>query len=430
MKILILGAGGREHAMAWKVAQSDKVSHVWVAPGNAGTATEDKVQNIDISVTNVEKLLLFAKMQKIDLTIVGPEAALAVGIADSFNNAGLAIFAPSKAAAQLEISKDFSKEFMQRHSIPTAQYASFTEVEPALKHLENHPLPIVIKADGLAAGKGVVITSDLDEAKKTVTNMLSGESFGKAGNRVVIEEFLDGTELSYIVMVDGEHVLPLASSKDHKRRDNGDKGPNTGGRGAVSPSPLLTPKLEQQILDNVIYPTVAGMKKAGTPYIGFLYAGLMVNTENKQLNVLEFNCRLGDPETQAILPRLQSDLAELCLLGTQGKLDTAQAMWNPHVAITIVMAASGYPASYHVGDVIKGVNSKFAKTTKVFQAGTKISSKGLITNGGRILCVTSLGETLQLTYDNAYNAVEKITWKNCYYRTDIGLLCMTQPTSD
>jgi phosphoribosylamine--glycine ligase len=429
MKVLIIGNGGREHAIAWKVAQSDQISQVWVAPGNAGTATEEKVQNIAIAPTDVDQLVAFAKIQKIDLTIVGPEAALDAGITDRFQQEDLPIFAPSKAAAQLEISKNFSKEFMLKYNIPTAKYQSFTEVEPALKYLEQHPLPVVIKADGLAAGKGVIITEDLLEAQQTINDMLSGKSFGKAGNCVVIEEFLTGTELSYIVMVDGENVLPLASSKDHKRRDNGDKGPNTGGMGAISPSPLLSSALEQQVLNEIIYPTVAGMKAEGTPYTGFLYAGLMIDQDG-QPKVLEYNCRLGDPETQALLPRLQSDLAQLCLLGTQQKLNTTTAKWVGKAAITIVMASGGYPKQYRVGDLIKGISRKLNKEAKVFQAGTKISEQGLVTNGGRVLCVTSLGETLQLAYDNAYNAVEQISWRDCYYRTDIGLLCMTQqPTS-
>lgn len=428
MNILVLGAGGREHAIAWKLAQSDRVSHVWVAPGNPGTALEHKVQNVDIKLDDINKLIAFAQQEKIELTIVGPEVVLALGVTDRFEEAGLAIFAPTQAAAQLEISKKFSKDFMIKHHIPTAQYASFDKLEPAIEYINNHSLPLVIKADGLAAGKGVIITADRNEAKQTVTDMLNGKSFGSAGNCVVIEEFLTGTELSYIVMVDGKHVLPLASSKDHKRRDNGDQGPNTGGMGAISPSPLLTNELEQLILDEIIYPTVNGMNNDGITYKGFLYAGLMIDS-NLQPKVLEYNCRLGDPETQVLLPRLKSDLAELCLLGTQGKLNTVTAQWNPQPCITVVMSAGGYPIKYHVGDLIKGIDKNFGETTKVFQAGTKVSSKGIVTNGGRVLCVTSLGETLQLAYNNAYNAVETITWKNCYYRTDIGLLCMKPPTS-
>lgn len=427
MKVLIVGSGGREHAITWKVAQSPGVKQVWVAPGNPGTLSEPKTQNVNIAVTDVDKLLAFAQQMKIDLTIVGPEAALDAGIADAFNQANLAIFAPTKAAAQLEISKDFSKAFMQQHDIPTAAYQTFDDVAAAHDYIDQQPLPIVIKADGLAAGKGVVITDDLETAKKTVEDMLSGDAFGEAGHRVVIEAFLSGTEMSYIVMADGEHVLPLASSKDHKRLENGDEGPNTGGMGAVSPSPLLTPELEQKILDRVIYPTIKGMKAAGTPYRGFLYAGIMVDDKHEP-HVLEFNCRLGDPETQAILPRLNSDLSALCLSGAQGQLNEATANWHPQAAITIVMAAGGYPTKYHVGDVIKGLN-KLNNRVKVFQAGTKESPKGLITQGGRVLSVTALGETLQLAYDKAYNAVQQISWKNCIYRTDIGLTCMTRSTS-
>lgn len=424
MNILIIGQGGREHALAWKIAQSDVVKRVWVAPGNPGTAAENKVQNTAIPATDVEALVVFAKEQLIDLTIVGPETALAAGITDHFKEAGLTIFAPSKAAAELEISKKFSKEFMSAHNIPTARYASFTELHAALDYLEQHPLPLVIKADGLAAGKGVVITDNLAEAKDTVINMLSGHSFGSAGRCVVIEEFLTGTELSYIVMVDGEHVLPLASSKDHKHRNDGDQGPNTGGMGAVSPSPLLTPELEQQVLDRVIYPTVAGMKAANKPYVGFLYAGLMI-TEHNQPYVLEFNCRLGDPETQAILPRLESDLAQLCLAGATGKLNTTTVHWSPQAAITVVMTARGYPTTYPTGELITGLDLLNGSSVTVFQAGTKMTAQGLVTDGGRVLCVSALGETLQLAYDTAYNAVRKITWENCYYRTDIGSSCIT-----
>ncbi|PHQ81943.1 MAG: phosphoribosylamine--glycine ligase [Coxiella sp. (in: Bacteria)] len=422
MKVLVIGNGGREHAIAWKVAQSDDVSHVFVAPGNVGTATEKKVQNINI--TDIAQLVLFAQQMKIDLTIVGPEGALAAGITDQFQKADLTIFAPTKAAAQLEISKKFSKDFMVKHNIPTAAYASFTELEPALAYLKAQTLPIVIKADGLASGKGVIITDNLEHATDTLTTMLSGDAFGGAGKCVVIEEFLKGTELSYIVMVDGKNVLPLASSKDHKHRDNGDVGPNTGGMGAVSPSPLLTPDLEKIVLEKIIYPTVNGMAESGAPYTGFLYAGLMIDADGNP-KTLEFNCRLGDPETQALLPRLTSDLAALCMHGAQGTLDKATTEWNPQSAITIVLTAGGYPSLFHVGDPINGLKS-LGKNVKVFLAGAKMSKKGLVTNSGRVLSITALGETLQLAYNTAYNAAEKVTWKNCYYRTDIGLSCMTQ----
>lgn len=423
MKVFIIGNGGREHCIAWKVAQSEQVSEVWVAPGNAGTAMEPKTQNINITAMDIEKLVIFAKQQKIDLTIVGPEAAIAAGIADQFEAAGLPIFAPSQAAARLESSKDFSKAFMIEHHIPTATYASFSKLNPAIAYLEQQAFPIVIKADGLAAGKGVVIAETLAEARNTVTDMLSGNCFGEAGHCVVIEEFLHGTEMSYIVMADGTHILPLASSKDHKRLENGDIGPNTGGMGAVSPSPLLTQELEKTILETIIRPAIEGMQAKGTPFTGFLYAGLMID-EHNQPKVLEFNCRLGDPETQVIIPRLKTDLATICLAATQHKLDTIEADWFPQHTITVVMASGGYPTTYHVGDEIKGLDKQLGTGIKVFHAGTKLKAHKCVTNGGRVLSVTGLAETLQLAYDKAYSAVEKISWHNCCYRTDIGVLCM------
>ncbi len=428
MKVLVIGNGGREHCITWKVAQSEQVSQVWVAPGNAGTAMEPKTQNINITIADIDKLIIFAKQQKIDLTIVGPEASIAAGIADKFQQAGLAIFAPSQAAAQLESSKDFSKAFMVEHEIPTATYVSFSDLDQAITHLQQQSFPIVVKADGLAAGKGVVIAETLEEATKAVTDMLSGNCFGEAGHRVVIEEFLHGTEMSYIVIADGEHILPLASSKDHKRLSNGDTGPNTGGMGAVSPSPLLTPELEKIILDTIIHPTIEGMRAKGTPFTGFLYAGLMIDNHN-QPKVLEFNCRLGDPETQVIIPRLKSDLVEICLAATQHKLNTIKTDWHPQKTITVVMASGGYPTKYHVGDEIKGLNKNLGAGIKVFHAGTKMKGNKLVTNGGRVLSVTGFAETLQLAYNKAYNAVEKITWNNCCYRTDIGILCMKRITS-
>jgi phosphoribosylamine--glycine ligase len=427
MKVLIIGNGGREHAITWKVAQSPLVKNIWVAPGNPGTLSEPKAQNVLIQANEVEKLVKFAQSMSVDLTIVGPETALAAGIADAFEKEDLAIFAPTQAAAQLEISKDFSKQFMQSHNIPTAAYQTFTDMQKAHHYLEKQLLPIVIKADGLAAGKGVVIAEDLATAKATVSDMLSGQAFGEAGARVVIEAFLSGQEMSYIVMSDGENIIPLASSQDHKRLNNANKGPNTGGMGAISPSPLLTPKLEQQILEKIITPTIQGMRDAGTPYKGFLYAGLMIDAQ-QQPQVLEFNCRLGDPETQAILPRLQSDFAKLCLMGASKKLKKMQTEWSSNAAITIVMAASGYPTKYHQGDQIHGL-TRCPSNIKVFQAGTKQTAEGLVTAGGRVLSVTALGETLQLAYETAYNGVECINWKDCHYRTDIGLLCMTPPTS-
>ena len=419
MKILIIGNGGREHALTWKIAQSPDVSAVWVAPGNAGTATEPKAHNIAIPVTDCHALCKFALKEGIDLTIVGPEAALAAGITDVFRQAGLAIFAPTKAAAMLEISKDYCKDFLTTHHIPTATYCSFTHLDAAIHYLKQHTLPVVIKADGLAAGKGVVITDDLQTAITTVTDMLSGSSFGTAGACVVIEEFLSGTEMSYIVMVDGDHVLPLASSKDHKRRDNDDQGPNTGGMGAISPSPLLTPELEKIILDKIIYPTVIGMKQNGTPYTGFLYAGLMIDAHH-QPKVLEFNCRLGDPETQALLPRLKSDLAQLCLQATQQKLHETSIEWTSETAITVVMASKGYPEQYTTGDVIHGLNTQLGDHVVTFFSGVALRHNELVTQGGRVLSVTALGETAEVAYNNAYTTVKKITWDGCYYRTDIG----------
>lgn len=423
MKILIIGNGGREHAIAWKIAQSQHVSRIWAAPGNTGTMIEPKVQNINIAVTDIDKLLIFAREEKIDLTIVGPEVPLALGIADLFQEAGLTIFAPTKAAAQLETSKSFCKDFLLENKIPTAAYASFTDVEPAIAYLDKQTLPIVIKADGLAAGKGVVITDDLNEAKATVTDMLSGKTFGDAGHRVVIEEFLSGTELSYMVMVDGENVLPLVSSKDHKRLENRDRGPNTGGMGAISPMPLMDKALEQTILDQVIYPTVKGMQNNGTPYVGFLYAGLMI-TKDKKPKVLEFNCRLGDPETQVIIPRLKSDLVTLCQQGATGQLDKTSAQWREQTAVTVVMAAGGYPVKYQKGDAIRGLNKNLGPDVKVFHAGVKLVDGNPVTNGGRVISVTALDKTLQYAYEKAYNAVESISWKNCFYRTDIGLSSM------
>ena len=427
MQVLIIGNGGREHAITWAIAKSPRVSQIWVAPGNPGTLSEPKTQNINIAVGDVDQLLEFAKRMRIDLTIVGPEAALANGIVDQFTAAGLTIFGPTQAAAQLETSKDFSKQFMSSHQIPTATYQTFTDAQQAHAYLETQDLPIVVKADGLAAGKGVIIAHDLATAKQAVTDMLCDNAFGKAGHRVVIEAFLEGTEISYIVMVDGQHILPLASSKDHKRLENADKGPNTGGMGAVSPSPLLTPELEQTILSSIIQPVVDGMQANGTPYRGFLYAGLMID-ENHNPRVLEFNCRLGDPETQAILPRLKSDLATLCLAGAQGQLNQHQAVWHDLHAITVVMVTGGYPTKYHVGDVIKGLN-RLPENVKIFQAGTKQHGQDLLTAGGRVISVTALGNSLQLAYDKVYNAAQRISWNNCFYRTDIGLLCMTPSTS-
>ena len=418
MKILIIGQGGREHALAWKAAQSALSTCIYIAPGNGGTATEDKCQNIDIAATDCAALLAFAEQNQIALTIVGPEAPLALGIVDQFQAKGLVCFGPTQAAAQLEASKAFSKDFMLANQIPTAQYATFTDSQRAIDHLKQCTFPIVIKADGLAAGKGVVIADDAQTACTAVRDMLEGNQFGEAGNRVVIEEFISGQELSFIAMVDGTHILPLASSQDHKRLLDQDQGPNTGGMGAYSPAPLCTPALEQRIMQEVMQPTVTAMAKQGTPFTGFLYAGLMISND-QQMKVLEFNCRLGDPETQPLMMRLQSDLVELCLLACQGELHTASIHWDARSAISVVMAAKGYPLAYEKGQVIHGLEHTPTEG-KVFHAGTAQQDQQIITNGGRVLGVTALGETLAEASKNCYQAVEKIHWTECVFRRDIG----------
>lgn len=418
MNILIIGNGGREHALAWKCAQNPSVTQIFVAPGNAGTALENKVQNIDIAVNQIEELKNFAKNNKIDLTIVGPEVPLSLGVVDQFEQAGLKIFGPTKACAQLESSKSFAKDFLQKNHIPTATYQTFTQVQDALNYLNKQSFPIVIKADGLAAGKGVIIAQNKQEAENAVKDMLEQNRFGDAGAKVVIEEFLTGEEVSFIVMCDGEHVLPLATSQDHKARDDGDMGPNTGGMGAYSPAPIVDEILHTKIMEQVIYPTINAMKAMGTPYKGFLYAGLMINDKHEPY-VLEFNCRFGDPETQPILMRLQSDLIELCLAGVDGRLDQVSAEWDPRFALGVVMAAGGYPDDYRKGDVITGLE-KVENTVKVFHAGTALKDNQVITNGGRVLCVTALSKTAIGAQQKAYNNVKKIHWNDAYFRTDIG----------
>lgn len=418
MNILIIGAGGREHALAWKAAQNPSVKKVFVAPGNAGTALEDKVENIDIGVEQIDALLEFAKQNKIDLTIVGPEAPLVLGVVDRFEDAGLNIFGPTQACAQLEGSKSFAKDFLEQNNIPTAQYQTFTDTAQALAYLSEQSFPIVVKADGLAAGKGVIIAQTFDEASAAVTDMLELNRFGDAGAKVVIEEFLTGEEVSFIVMCDGEHVLPLATSQDHKARDDGDTGPNTGGMGAYSPAPLCDDALHARIMKEVIMPTVNAMKASGTPYKGFLYAGLMVN-DKKEPRVLEFNCRFGDPETQPILMRLKSDLVELCTAGVEGRLDKVQAQWDPRFALGVVMAAGGYPNDYQKGDVITGLGT-VDEHAKTFLAGVALKNNLPVTSGGRVLCVTALGDTVLQAQQNAYSAVNKIQWKNAFFRKDIG----------
>ncbi len=417
MKILVIGGGGREHAISWQCAKFDGVEEVFVAPGNAGTQLEDKLTNVDIGVEEVGALIDFAKDNAIDITIVGPEAPLVIGVVDAFQKEGLAIFGPTQAASQLEGSKAFCKDFLERNNIPTAYYDVFTEVEPAIKYVQEKGVPIVIKADGLAAGKGVIIANTQQEATDAINDMLEGNRFGEAGSRVVVEEFLYGEEASFIVMVDGKNILPMATSQDHKARDNGDKGPNTGGMGAYSPAPIVTDTIFQEVMDTVIRPTVDGMAAEGNAYTGFLYAGLMIDADNK-FKVLEYNCRFGDPETQPIMMRLKSNLADLCLLATQQKLDQATIEWDTRSSMGVVLAANGYPDAYPSGEVISlPIDSE---STKVFHAGTKIDGDNIVSNGGRVLCATALGTDTKDAQKNAYALVQKIDWENAYYRTDIG----------
>lgn len=418
MNILIVGNGGREHALAWKVAQSPLASKVFVAPGNAGTALENKVENIAIEATDIDNLLAFAQQQNIELTIVGPEAPLVIGLVDAFEQAGLTIFGPSKAAAQLEGSKAFTKDFLARHQIPTAEYQNFTQLEPALDYIRQKGAPIVIKADGLAAGKGVIVAMNLAEAEAAVQDMLAGNAFGEAGHRVVIEEFLDGEEASFIVMVDGEHVEPMATSQDHKRVAEQDQGPNTGGMGAYSPAPVVTDEIHQRTMQQIIYPTVRAMAAEGNKYKGFLYAGLMID-KNGQPKVIEFNCRFGDPETQPIMMRLKSDLVELCLKACQGQLDQIKSEWTKQAALGIVLAAEGYPADYRKGDEIQGLPTEQADQ-KVFLAGVKQEKDKLVTNGGRVLCVTALADNVYQAQQKALLLAEQIQWQGRFYRRDIG----------
>ena len=419
MKILIVGNGGREHALAWKVKQSAKVEKVFVAPGNAGTALEASVENVAIAVDDIAGLLAFAQQQAIDLTIIGPEIPLVLGIVDSFQQAGLACFGPSAQAAQLEGSKTFCKDFMIRHHIPTASYQSFTDQQQAIAYIEQHGAPIVVKADGLAAGKGVIVAQTEAEAIAAVEDMLSGNGFGEAGHRVVIEEFLHGEEASFIVIADGQHALPMATSQDHKARDNGDKGPNTGGMGAYSPAPIVTPEIHQRVMRDIIEPTLKGMAADGLPYTGFLYAGLMI-TPDGNIKVLEYNCRFGDPETQPIMMRLKSDLVELCFAALAGNLDTIHTDWDERVALGVVLAAGGYPDAYQSGAIISGLPAVDDENSKVFHAGTKQVGDDIVTAGGRVLCACALGDDIQTAQKNAYTLANKIDWNAVYYRTDIG----------
>lgn len=419
MKVLIIGGGGREHALAWKAAQSPDVKAVFVAPGNAGTAREPKLTNVNIAADDLAGLQAFAHGNAVGLTIVGPEAPLVAGVVDRFRSAGLTIFGPTKAAAQLEGSKSFTKDFLARHAIPSADYATFTEVEPALAYLAEKGAPIVIKADGLAAGKGVIVAMNQIDAEAAVRDMLEANAFGDAGARVVIEEFLDGEEASFIVMVDGEHVLPMATSQDHKRAFDGDTGPNTGGMGAYSPAPVVTDAVYQRILDEVILPTVRGMADEGHPYSGFLYAGLMIDSIGAP-KVIEYNCRFGDPETQPIVLRLQSDLVDLCLAGAEGRLGEKTCDWDHRAAVGVVMAAGGYPGRYRKGDVIIGLDEAETRGCKVFHAGTAHGDQGrVVTSGGRVLCVTALGDCVSQARDRAYDGVTAIRWDDALYRHDI-----------
>lgn len=418
MKILVLGNGGREHALAWKLMQSPRVEKVFVAPGNAGTATEPGVENVALDPLDFPALADFARQQQIDLTLVGPEAPLVAGVVDYFRDNGLKCFGPTAAAAQLEGSKVFSKDFLARHNIPTASYRSFTEVAPAMDYVRDQGTPIVIKADGLAAGKGVIIVESEQEAETVITDMLSGNRFGDAGSRVVIETFLQGEEASFIVMVDGKNVLPMASSQDHKARDDGDQGPNTGGMGAYSPAPVVTPVVHDRVMREIIRPTVEGMAAEGTPYTGFLYAGLMIDAEGKS-RVIEFNCRFGDPEAQPVMMRLQSDLAELCLAALDQRLDQVSADWDEQASVGVVLASGGYPDDYAKGLEISGLDEAAALPGKVFHAGTALSGDKVVTSGGRVMCATALGATVTEAQAAAYTLAEKIHWDKIYYRRDI-----------
>ncbi|MFT6275260.1 MAG: phosphoribosylamine--glycine ligase [Halioglobus sp.] len=419
MNVLIIGSGGREHALAWKAAQSNAVATVFVAPGNAGTAREAKVENIDVQTMDFEGLANFAQANDVALTIVGPEAPLVEGIVDYFTSRELRCFGPTKGAAQLEGSKAFTKDFLKRNNIPTGDYANFTELSPALAYVREKGAPIVIKADGLAAGKGVIVALDLPEAEAAITDMLSGNAFGEAGCRVVIEEFLDGEEASFIVIVDGKNVLPLATSQDHKRAGEGDTGPNTGGMGAYSPAPVVDSAIHDQVMAQIILPTVRGMAAEGNDYTGFLYAGLMID-ESGQAKVIEYNCRFGDPETQPILMRLQSDLCQLCDAAIDGTLDQTRATWDERCAMGVVLAAEGYPASYEKGFAISGLEQSFGNSVKVFHAGTAEKDGDVVTSGGRVLCVTALADNIVSAQTACYKAADSIHWPGVTLRRDIG----------
>ncbi|GBE46961.1 phosphoribosylamine--glycine ligase [bacterium BMS3Bbin12] len=419
MKLLVVGGGGREHALAWCLARSSRVAEVLVAPGNAGTAHEPKVRNAAVAAGDIGGLLRLARAEGVDLTVIGPEAPLVAGIVDAFADTGLRCFGPRRAAAGLEGSKVYAKDFLARHDIPTAAYRSFTDAGAACAWIREHGAPLVVKADGLAAGKGVTLAHSVVEAEAAVRAMLEEGAFGAAGRRVVVEEFLEGEEASFMCLVDGAHVLPLASSQDHKARDEGDTGPNTGGMGAYSPAPVITPALHERILREVIEPTVRGLAADGRPFTGFLYAGLMIGADGTP-RVLEYNVRLGDPETQPILLRLRSDLVDLLEAALDGRLDHAHAEWDPRTALGVVLAAGGYPGAYRKGDAIEGLSQADAPDTKVFHAGTALRDGRVVTNGGRVLCACALGATVAEAREHAYALAARIHWDGVYYRRDIG----------
>ena len=418
MKVLIIGSGGREHALSWKIAQSPLVKSVYVAPGNGGTELESNITNVNISSDDIEGLSTFALKNKINLTIVGPEDPLVKGITDNFTEKGLKCFGPTKDAAKLEGSKDFMKKFLEDNQIPTAEYKSFKCVDRAINYVEEKGCPIVIKADGLAAGKGVTIARTIQEAKDAIVKSLESEIFGEAGKKIVIEEFLEGEEASFIVITDGKTAIPFASSQDHKARDDGDKGPNTGGMGAYSPAPIVNETIHKKIMDDVIYPTIDGLKKLGYPYCGFLYAGMMIS-KNNEIKVLEFNCRFGDPETQPIMMRLKSDLADICNKACEGKLENQTLDWDSRKAVGIVMAAKGYPNDYKKGEKIKNLPIEH-DGFKVFHAGTEYVDGDIKSNGGRVLCITALGDSVQSAQKKAYSKLSSIKWDDSFYREDIG----------
>ena len=430
MKVLIVGSGGREHALAWKASRSDLTSEIYVAPGNGGTALERDITNVEISAEDIDGLASFALKNKIDLTIVGPEVPLVLGITDEFKKKGLRCFGPSKDAARLEGSKDFMKDFLSRNNIPTALYKSFTDINLAKDYVKNHSIPVVIKADGLAAGKGVIIANSTEEAVEAIEQCMEDKEFGEAGSKVVIEEFLEGEEASFIVLTDGNVILPLASSQDHKARDDGDKGPNTGGMGAYSPAPVVTANLHKKIMDEVIIPTIEGLNKEGMNYCGFLYAGLMID-KNKNIKVLEFNCRFGDPETQPILLRMKSDLINLCFEATEEKLVESEIVWDERVSLGVVMAAGGYPNNYDKGFEISGLLEDETEDLKIFHAGTSLNKEDkVVTNGGRVLCVTALGSNTKEAKEKAYQRVKSIKWEKAYFRRDIGYRALNREADE